>query len=233
MPERQRRGYPVAMLIGLNDKKTNIWRIYSEKAVLEKIILISRDKEKSLYDHYEEIVNFIRPIIKSGITSIILSSSSRSKNIEAFLNHIKKRHKWLLDGKNSITIGEVIGEADTPKSTFDLVKGNIFKNVLSEITAQDSEKLLPELEKCLEYNEILYTIDEIHKQLSKEEKPDIILLTDIFYETHKRNRRLQSFIQIAQNNLVKTRIINKDSKIGGRIQQFGGLVALLKVKRLN
>jgi stalled ribosome rescue protein Dom34 len=228
MPEKQRRGYPVAILIGLSQKQTSIWRMFSETAKLEKTLSINRDDEKILYVQYEEIVDFIRPIIKSGIESVIIASPPRSKFADMFLSHIKKRHRWLVEGKNSVTIGEVTGAADTAKSACELVKGIDFKNVLSEITSQDSERIQSDLERDIESDDVLYTIDEIYNQIRKDEKPSLILITDGFYEAHKRNRRLQSFLQLAQNSLIRTRIIRVDSPLGSRIQQFGGLIALLK-----
>ena len=228
MPEKQRRGYLVAILIGLGQKQTSIWRIYSEIAKLEKILLVNRDDEKILYIQHEEVISLIRPTVKSGITSVIIASPSRSKFADAFLDHVRKRHRWLVEGKNSITIGEVTGAADTAKSAYELVKGTNFKNVLSEITSQDLEQIQADLERGIKKDEILYTINEIHYQIRKEEKPSLILITDVFYEDHRRNQRLQSFLQLAQNNLIKTRIIRADSLAGSRIQQFGGLVALLK-----
>lgn len=228
MPEKQRRGYPVAILIGLGQNQTGIWRIYSETAKLEKILPVIRDDDKLLYLHHEEIIDLIRPNVKSGIASVIIGSPQRSKFADAFLDHVRKRHRWLVEGKNSVIIGEVTGAADTAKSVYELVKRTVFKNVLSEATSQDSEQIQSDLELGIETNEILYTIDEIYNQIRKEEKPSLILITDVFYEAHKRNRRLQSFLQLAQNSLIKTRIIKADSPVGSRIQQFGGLIALFK-----
>ena len=204
---KQRRGYPVGILIGFSQKNISIWKIYSETAKLEKTININRDVDKILYVRHEEIIDLIKPTVKSGITNIIIASPARSSFANEFLDHVRKRHKWLVEGKNSVTFGVVIGAADTTKNAIELVKGTDFKNVLSELTSQDSEQIKSDLERGLKEDDILYTIDEIQNQIRKEEKPSLILITDVFYESHKRNRRLQSFLQLAQNNLIKTRII--------------------------
>ncbi len=227
MPEKQRRGYPVALLIGFSQQQTSVWKIYSEKAHLEKTISINQDNARNFYSLIEEIIDLIRPTIKSGITSVIIASPSRSKFSNEFLDHIRKRHKWLIEGKNSVVFGNVTGIADTTKSAFELFKGTDFKNVLIEITSRDSDHLKENLERGLKENEVFYTIDEIHNQIKKEEKPSLILITNVFYESHKRDRRLQSLFQLAQNNLIKTRILTADSSLGSRVQQFGGLIALL------
>jgi stalled ribosome rescue protein Dom34 len=228
MTEKQRRGYPVGILIGFSQKKISIWKIYSKIAKLENTIDMNRDDDKILYGRHEEIIDLIKPTVKSGITSIIIASPARSSFANEFLDHVRKRHKWLLEGKNSVTFGVVIGAADTTKNAFELVKGTDFKNVLSETTSQDLEQLKSDLERGLKEDEILYTISEIQNQIRKEEKPSLILITDLFYESHKRDRRLQSFLQLAQNNLIKTRILKVDSPVGSRVQQFGGLIALFE-----
>ena len=228
MPEKQRRGYPVAILIGLSQKQTNVWKIYSETAKLEKTLDMNRDDDKILYGRHEEIIDLIKPTVKSGITSIIIASPARSSFANEFLDHVRKRHKWLVEGKNSVTFGTIVGVADTIKNAFELVRGTDFKNVLSKTTSQDSDQIKSDLERGLKEDEILYTIDEIQNQIRKEEKPSLILITDVFYEAHKRDRRLQSFLQLAQNNLIKMKIIMEDSPVGNRIQQFGGLIALIE-----
>jgi stalled ribosome rescue protein Dom34 len=227
MTDKQRRGYPVGILIGFSQKKISIWKIYSELAKLEKTIEMNRGEDKILYGRHEEIIDLIKPTVKFGITNIIIASPARSSFANDFLDHVRKRHKWLVEGKNSVTFGVVIGAADTTKNAFELVKGTDFKNVLSEITSKDSEQIKSDLERGLKENDVLYTIDEIQIQIRKEEKPSLILITDVFYESHKRNRRLQSFLQLAQNNLIKTRILKADSLVGSRVQQFGGLIALI------
>jgi stalled ribosome rescue protein Dom34 len=189
---------------------------------------MTRGEDKILYGRHEEIIDLIKPTVKSGITNIIIASPVRSSFANDFLDHVRKRHKWLVEGKNSVTFGVVIGAADTTKNAFELVKGTDFKNVLSEITSQDSEQIQSDLEHGLKENDVLYTIDEIQNQIRKEEKPSLILITDVFYESHKRDRRLQSFLQLAQNNLIKTRILKADSLVGSRVQQFGGLIALIE-----
>jgi len=52
-------------------------------------------------------------------------------------------------------------------------------------------------------------------------------MTDSYYERYKKNRRLQSLLQLAQNNFIKTRIIKNSTNIGIRIEQFGGLIGII------
>lgn len=98
MLKKKKRGYPNAVLIGLGENQTTIWRIYSESGKFEKNIDLSdRRDSKQLYNHYEMIVNNIRPLIKTGIRSIIIVNPSKTKYSTQLIDHFKKRHRWLFE----------------------------------------------------------------------------------------------------------------------------------------
>ena len=67
MSKRGRRGYPTAILIGLDNEAAHFWTIYSESVKSSKVILRSGDDEKSTYKFHEDIVEAIRASATRGI----------------------------------------------------------------------------------------------------------------------------------------------------------------------
>ena len=110
MPRRGRRGYPTAILIGLDLRAAYFWTIYSESAKFYKIFQRSFDDEKSLYRFHEEIVETIRALLHEGFTGIIVTSEERKPYSKRFLDHISKRHRWL---ENRVTVKVLTGKATT------------------------------------------------------------------------------------------------------------------------
>lgn len=228
MPEKRRQGYPVAILIGLSEKKTVIWRIFSESAKLNKILDISdHDDKKQVYRHHELIIYNIQSMVKSGIKCIIIVSPSMTRYSYNLLDHVKKRHRWLVEGDNKMIISEMTGIVETPQDVHNLVKGTIFKKILNEITVQESLLIKNNIEKKIQSGMILYTIDEIYKEV-KNVNLELIVMTEMYYEEYKKNQCLQSILQLSQNNYIKTRIVKGSTSIGVRVQQFGGLIGIIK-----
>lgn len=94
---RYRRGYPLAVLVGLEERRAVLWRVFSEVVKLDGIVERGREAEKGeLYDFLESIVNALRPIIKEGIKSIVIAAPARTDYAKNFLDHIRKHHVWLV-----------------------------------------------------------------------------------------------------------------------------------------
>ena len=228
MPARQRRGYPVAILVGLGAGKSALWEVFSESVKLLNTVEATRDAKRT-YEHFETIVDYVRPLVRSGLTSLIVASPSAALR-GSFVAHLRKRHRWLFEGRNPVTLGEVAGSADNAAAVRGLVKEPTFMNTVGEVTEEESAEMQAAFERELEIGLPLYTIDEVSRSLRGETKPSLILMTNRFFEAHKRSRKLQSLIQAAQNGMVRTRILKAESPLGQRVTQLGGLIGIAKVE---
>ncbi|RLI03459.1 hypothetical protein DRO31_01775, partial [Candidatus Bathyarchaeota archaeon] len=90
---RRRRGYPVAVLIGLEKDKASLWNIYSRSIKPD----ISIKQEKNQYNYFEAIINQLRPNVKQGVKTVLVASPD-VKNYEEFYQHIEKHQRWLIAG---------------------------------------------------------------------------------------------------------------------------------------
>ena len=68
MPSRKVRGYPVAILIGLENQRASLWNIYSRSIKSEIVI----EKDSTDYNFFESIINKVRPKVKIGINTILI-----------------------------------------------------------------------------------------------------------------------------------------------------------------
>ncbi len=96
-PKNYKRGYPVAVLIGMEADHAAIWYIFSQVAKPQQTIPINGDRkdQKALYSFHETIVNALRPVLKEGVRSIIVASPPRTSYASEFLFHVKSHHAWL------------------------------------------------------------------------------------------------------------------------------------------
>jgi stalled ribosome rescue protein Dom34 len=233
-----RRGYPVAVLIGIEHSQIAIWKVYSKVAKPEANIRLegSRTDVKLLYNFYESVINKLRPILKEGVKSIIVVAPQKTSFSQDFLDHIKGHHQWLFQGVNKATFKQIIGFAITHAQVSNITSTEEFKQSINDSTFEEAELLLEILEKRLNATDklVLFSLEEAEDAIYNSEsqgmsKPEYLLLTDSYLEKDKRKARLNRLIQIAQNKKIKTRIINKESPAGVRLNQFGGLaVCLLK-----
>ena len=90
---RRRRGYPVAVLIGLENDKASLWNIYSRSIKPDTSI----KQEKNLYNYFEAIIDQLRGNVKQGVKTVLVASPD-VKNYEAFYQHIEKHQRWLIAG---------------------------------------------------------------------------------------------------------------------------------------
>lgn len=232
-----RRGYSVAVLIGLEDDRAIVWRVFSSVVKPERTLWLdeTRDNPKATYNFHESIIDTLRPALKEGVRSIILAHPPRSSYGQAFIRHIHEHHAWLVQGPNRAAFSETVGSAGTVSEVAALVRTPQFHKLIDETTSEETQHLLGMLEKCLNASDqntvVLYSLKETEglicspwKQGSL--KPEYFMLTDKYVSDSREKNRIQRLMQIASNKNVKTRIVNAESAAGKRLTQLGGLVCL-------
>ncbi|MCL2642343.1 MAG: hypothetical protein FWD52_02335 [Candidatus Bathyarchaeota archaeon] len=236
-----RRGYPVAVLAGVEQSQVAIWRIYSHVAKLEGNVSLegTRSNVKALYSFHEAIINALRPSLKEGVKSIIVASPQKTSYSQDFLNHVKEHHQWLFQGVNRASFKQIVGSAVTHAQVSNITSLNEFKQSINDSALEETENLRELLEKRLNVtsadNFVLFSLEEVenaiiynNQEIPGKPKPEYLLLTNNYLADEKRKKRLNRLMQIAQNKKIKTRIINKESPAGTRLNQLGGIVCLLK-----
>ncbi len=237
-PKPYRRGYPVAVLAGIEQNTAAIWIIYSQVAKPDKTIRLegTRSDAKALYSFHEAIINALRPTLKEGVNSIIIAAPQKTSYSQDFMTHVKGHHAWLFSGANKATFKLLVGSAVTHAQVSSLTSSGEFKQSVSDSTLEETENLRELVEKRLIQPErlVLFSLEEAEDAIYSPEtpvgkpKPEYLLLTDKYLAGEKRRGRLNRLMQIAQNKKIKTRIVNADSPAGARLNQLGGLVCLLK-----
>ncbi len=232
-----RRGYPVAVLIGIEQIHAALWQVYSQVAKHQQTIQLNGDRrdQKALYNFHETIINTIRPTLKEGVRSIIIASPSRTSFGADLQNHITSHHSWLLQGTNKTTISLIVGSASTPPQVSALTQKEEFKQLIQENAQAENENLLEILEKRLNSadNLVLFSLQEaenliLNPQLPGKPHPEYLLLTDEYLAGSRQKNRVHRLMQIAQNKKIKTRVINSESNAGTRLTQLSGIVCLAK-----
>ncbi len=236
-PKAYRRGYPVAVLAGIECDRAVLWQVFSQVAKHLQTVPLSgsRSDPKALYNFHESIVNALRPTLKEGVRSVILASPAKTSYSQEFQNHLKTHQAWLFQGANKAAFSTITGSASTPPEVAALTKTAAFKQLISETTAQETENLLEILEKRLSAagNLVFFSLEEaesliLANQPAAKPKPEYLLLTDDYLSGSRRKNRVQRLLQIAKNKGVKTRVIDAESTAGKRLTQLGGLVCLAK-----
>lgn len=236
-PKPYRRGYPVAVLAGIEQNQAAIWKIYSQVAKPDITIRLegTRSDNKALYSFHEAIVNALRPTLKEGVKSIIIASPQKTSYSQDFMTHVKGHHAWLFSGANKATFKLVQGSAVTHAQVSNLAGSADFKQSISDSTLEETESLRELIEKRLNSADklVLFSLEEAEDAIYSPEtpgkpKPEYLLLTDKYLAGEKRKGRLNRLMQIAQNKKIKTRIVNAESPAGARLNQLGGLICLLK-----
>jgi stalled ribosome rescue protein Dom34 len=237
MPKAYRRGYPVAVLVGIEQNHAALWQVFSQVAKQQQTIPLNggRSDPKASYSFHESIVNALRPTLKEGVRSIVIASPSKTTYAQEFVNHIKAHHTWLLQGANKAVFSTITGSASTPQQVAALTKTTTFKELISETTAQETENLLEILEKRLNAadNLVLFSLQEaenfiLYTQAEGKPKPEYLMLTDEYLSKSRQKYRVQRLMQVAANKGVKTRVISAESTAGKRLTQLGGIVCLAK-----
>ena len=236
-PKNYKRGYPVAVLVGIEQDHAALWHIFSQVAKQQQTIPLGGDRKdsKALYSFHEAIINALRPILKEGIKSIIAASPPRTSYAQDFLCHIKAHHTWLLQGPNKATFSQITGSASSPSQVSSLTKTDAFKQLIQDNAAEETENLLEILEKrlCKNDNLVLFSLQEaetliLNPQAPGKPQPEYLMLTDDYLTGTRQKNRVNRLMMIAAKNGVKTRVINAESNAGARLTQLGGIVCLAK-----
>lgn len=234
---RYRRGYLVALLVGFEGDHAVLWRIFSRVAKLSlRLELVGkRTDEKVLYNFHESVVNSVKPVLKEGVRSIVVSAPVRTTYAQDFLRHVRKHHRYLIQPKspNRANFAELVGSADNPIKVAELVKTKEFTDLIAETTSEEADRIVDTLEKNLYRSRdnavVLYSLKEIEDIVYDRRKHDefgtvYLLLTDRYLADSKTKNRIHRLLQISKNKKVKTRIVNAETAAGNRISQFGGIV---------
>jgi stalled ribosome rescue protein Dom34 len=231
-PKNYRRGYPVAVLIGIEADHAALWQIYSQVAKPQQTIPLSDGRnQKALYNFHENIINALRPTIKEGVRSIIIASPPRTNYAQELQMHISGHHSWLTSGNNKASIAIISGSASTAPQVAALTQKAVFKELIQENAQQETENLLEIIEKRLNTpdNRVLFSLEEAESIILNPQgklQPEYLLLTDDYLAGCRQKNRLHRLMQIAQNKKIKTRVINSGSTAGSRLMQLGGIVCL-------
>jgi len=222
----RRRGYPVAVLIGLDGKKAYTWNVFSESIRMGEII-----EDESEYGFYESIVDLLRPSMKQGLKTILVATPIE-KEYKRFMEHIKKHQGWMLKGYslNIVTFEYLSEEATELLAVQELVRRRDFRSKLTEVSSGDIKQVMDHLEKLLNdpkgIETLLFTLREVEDAVYGDASVEYILITESL--NRRFGRRTNRLLQIANNKNIKTRIIERGSPAEARIVQLSGLVCILK-----
>ena len=237
-PKNYKRGYPVAVLVGIEQDHVALWHIFSEVAKQQQTIPLGGERRdsKAVYSFHEAIINALRPVLKEGVRSVIAASPPRTSYAQDFLSHIKSHHTWLLQGTNKATFSQITGSASSPPQVAALTKTGAFKQLIQENAAEETENLLEILEKRLSKSDnlVLFSLQEaetliLNPQAPGKPQPEYLMLTDDYLAGTRQKNRVNRLMMIAAKNGVKTRVINAESNAGARLIQLGGIVCLAKI----
>ncbi len=236
-PKSYRRGYPVAILVGIEQDHAALWQIFSQVAKHQQNIPLNGERrdQKAVYNFHETIINALRPTFKEGVKSIIIASAPRTSYAQDLQSHINGHHTWLIQGPNKATISLMTGSASTPSQVSALTQKGEFKQLIQENAAEETENLLELLEKRLNSagNLVYFSLQEaetliLNPQPPGKPQPEYLMLTDEYLASSRQKYRINRLMQIAQNKQVKTRVISAESNAGARLTQLGGIVCLAK-----
>lgn len=237
---RYSRGYPLAVLVGLEDKRAVLWRVFSEVVKLDGTVERGGTERAGSYAFHESIVNALRPTIKEGVKSVVIAAPPRTDYAQNLLDHIRRHHAWLVqEGANAATLGELTGFAGQPHEVHELVRTKEFRDVIGETTSRGAENIAAALEKSLASDSsstvVSYSLEEIEdliygRQGQSTLKPEHVVLTNKYLADTKNRGRILRLLQISKNKGIKTTIVNAETRAGLRLSQLGGLVCFAKPK---
>jgi stalled ribosome rescue protein Dom34 len=161
---------------------------------------------------------------------------------QVFLDHIRKHDAWLVQesGPNSAAFGVLVGSASKPHEVAELVKTKHFRDLMSETTSADADRIVETLERGLSDLKdgavVLYSLEEVENLIYRKwssggVKPEYLMLTDEYLLNHREKGRINRLMQILNNKNVKTVVVDAETPAGNRLKQFGGLVCLARSTR--
>jgi len=227
----------VALLVGLEDDHVVLWRIFSRVVKLSFRLEFERRRTDSLamYKFRESIVDALKPVLKEGVRSVVVTAPMKTTYAADFLVHVRKHHRYLIQSKspNRANFAELVGSADNPIKVAELVKTKEFSKLIAETTSLEADHIINVLEKHLystgDNTVVLYSLKEIEDIVYDRGKRNELgtahlLLTDQYLADSKSKNRIHRLLQISKNKKVKTRIVNAETPAGNRISQFGGII---------
>ena len=238
-----KRGYPVAVLAGFENDRAVLWQVFSHVAKMHLTLKLSgkRTNERDLYNFHESVIDALRPTLKEGIRSIVVTASAKTTYAKDFLDHVRRHHTYLIQSKsaNRATFAQLVGSADQPHKVAELVKTKEFHKLIAETTSDEVDLIIDELEKSLRNanseSAVLFSLKEIEDRIydrktDTNSETKYLILTDQYLANNKDKNRINRLLQIANNKKVKTRIINAETSAGKRINQLGGAVYFTQPK---
>lgn len=232
-----KRGYAVALLVGFEGDHAVLWQVFSHVVKLHLKLKLGgkRTDEKALYNFHESVFDALRPMLKEGVRSIVVTAPMKTTYAADFLDHVRKHHGYLMQSKSSnrATFAMLVGSADQPQRVTELVKTKEFRELIAETISEEADHTVNILEKYLYSIDsncvVLFSLREIEDMVYDRERNDdsrmkCLLLTDKYLAEAEDKNRIHRLLQISQNRKVKTRIVKAETVAGKRISQFGGIV---------
>lgn len=230
-----KRGHSVALLVGFENDHAVLWQVFTHVVKLHLTLEVGgkRTDQRVLYNFHESVVDALRPVLKEGVRSIVVTAPKKTTYAADFLNHVQKHHAYLIQSKqsNRATFAELIGSADQPHRVAELVKTKEFRKLIAETTSEEADHIVNALEKCLYSTDsksvVLFSLKEIEDMVYDRERhndlTEYLMLTDKYLAGSEDKNRIHRLLQISKNRKVKTRIVNAETPAGKRISQFGGI----------
>ncbi len=232
-----KRGYSVALLVGFEDDHAVLWQVFSHVVKLHLTLELGgrRTDEKVLYNFHEFVVDALRPVLKEGVRSIVVTAPIKTTYAADFLDHVRKHHSYLIQSKgpNRATFAQLVGSADQPHKVAELVKTKEFRKLIGETTSGEVDHIVDALEKHLysidSNSVVLFSLKEIEDMIYDRERnndfrTEYLMLTDKYLADSEDKNRINRLLQISKNRKVRTRIVNAETPAGKRISRFGGVV---------
>jgi len=232
-----KRGHSVALLVDFEADHAVLWQIFSHvvKLQLRLGFGVRRTDERVLYNFHESVIDALRPVLKEGVRSIVVTAPMKTTYAADFLNHVRKHHMYLIQSKgpNRVTFAELVGSADQPHKVTELVKTKEFRKLVAGTTSGEADYIVDILEKHLSSIDsnsvILFSLKEIEDMIYDRERGNdfgtaYLMLTDKYLTDSEDKNRIHRLLQISKNRKVKTRIVNAETPAGKRISQFGGVI---------
>jgi len=232
-----KRGYAVALLVGFEGDHAVLWQVFSHVVKLHLTLKLGgkRTDEKALYNFHESVFDALRPMLKEGVRSIVVTAPMKTTYAADFLDHVRKHHGYLMQSKSSnrATFAMLVGSADQPQRVTELVKTKEFRELIAETISEEADHTVNILEKYLYSIDsncvVLFSLREIedmvyNRERNNDSRMKCLLLTDKYFAEAEDKNRIHRLLQISQNRKVKTRIVKAETVAGKRISQFGGIV---------
>lgn len=240
-----RRGYPVALLVGMEPDHAALWQVFSHVAKpLRPVKLEGRRTDPTArYNFHESIIDALRPAFQEGVKSVIVTAPTKTTYTVDFMNHVRKHHAYLLQSNrpHRAAFIELTGSADQPHTVAALMNTPRVRRLIAETTADEADHLVDALNAQLFGADtdtvVLYTLGEIEQWIYGLQGPSdrqtaYLLLTDAYLAASREKARVHRLLQIATNRQVATRIVPADTAAGARISQLGGVVLFTLPTRL-